>query len=81
MAQGWDKSNFGNQSLGCLALVEVIDFRKEPKSKVHDHGSIYVVEDETLVVTRCFFVYAGSNGYKSVNANNLKVPDFANFDD
>ena len=65
-----------NSTLACIALCEVVDVRDEKNSKIHIHGNIYVVEDETLVTTRYFFIYPnGVSQYHSINANQLVVPE------
>lgn len=78
-AQGWNNSIFAkdsNANLACIALCEVVDLRHDKSSPVHVHGNIYVVEDETLVTTRYFFIYPqGMSSHQSIDADSLHVPE------
>ena len=54
----------------------MVDIRKQTGTPVHDHGSIYVVEDESCVITRYLFVYPnGVQNAQSVDASSLKLPE------
>eukprot|EP01060_Flectonema_neradi_P007432 TRINITY_DN1517_c1_g2_i1.p1 TRINITY_DN1517_c1_g2~~TRINITY_DN1517_c1_g2_i1.p1 ORF type:complete len:782 (+),score=158.61 TRINITY_DN1517_c1_g2_i1:49-2346(+) len=72
--KGWNNSII-TQGYNAIALCEVVDERKVKGSKCHDHGSIFVVEDEDLVCTRFFFIFPG--GYtqgQSLDATTLEKP-------
>lgn len=66
-----------NANLACIALCEVVDLRHDKSSPVHVHGgSIYVVEDETLVTTRYLFLYPqGISNHGNIDADSLHVPE------
>eukprot|EP01087_Luapelamoeba_hula_P017063 TRINITY_DN5342_c0_g1_i1.p1 TRINITY_DN5342_c0_g1~~TRINITY_DN5342_c0_g1_i1.p1 ORF type:complete len:558 (+),score=72.30 TRINITY_DN5342_c0_g1_i1:442-2115(+) len=76
----WQKSKManggGSLNMACIALCEVIDYRGENKG-VNVHGGIYTVTDETLVVTRYFFIFPqGSSSYgSSLLADKLTLPE------
>eukprot|EP01059_Diplonema_ambulator_P000347 TRINITY_DN10282_c0_g1_i1.p1 TRINITY_DN10282_c0_g1~~TRINITY_DN10282_c0_g1_i1.p1 ORF type:complete len:782 (+),score=148.22 TRINITY_DN10282_c0_g1_i1:231-2348(+) len=73
--KGWANSALLGDSITCIALCEVVDERKEQNTKCHDHGGIYVVEDEDLVSTRFFFVFpAGYNGDRSIQGDVITKP-------
>eukprot|EP01090_Pellita_catalonica_P000924 TRINITY_DN1065_c0_g1_i1.p1 TRINITY_DN1065_c0_g1~~TRINITY_DN1065_c0_g1_i1.p1 ORF type:complete len:755 (-),score=117.75 TRINITY_DN1065_c0_g1_i1:16-2280(-) len=85
MVEG-DTAKTGN-NFSCIALCEIVDYRNSnvfnrlfSKNPVNCHGGIYVVTEESIVVTRYFFVYsATAQGYnqRSFNAvaDNLKLPE------
>lgn len=50
--KGWNNSIINGDTVGCIALCEIVDLRSDKTSKVHVHGTVFVVEDETLVMTR-----------------------------
>eukprot|EP01064_Diplonema_japonicum_P015964 TRINITY_DN24006_c0_g1_i1.p1 TRINITY_DN24006_c0_g1~~TRINITY_DN24006_c0_g1_i1.p1 ORF type:complete len:785 (+),score=125.64 TRINITY_DN24006_c0_g1_i1:66-2357(+) len=72
--KGWANSSI-EKAISCIALCEVVDERAEPKTKCHDHGGVYVVEDEDLVCTRFFFVFPGGyNAERNLQADKLEKP-------
>mmetsp|Transcript_19008 Transcript_19008/g.21175 ORF Transcript_19008/g.21175 Transcript_19008/m.21175 type:complete len:243 (+) Transcript_19008:3-731(+) len=87
---GWDKSEIST-NIACIAMVEVIDERSMGRMgsiKTASNGSIYVVRDEDLIITRFFFLYPqGRYTYKgeqrvgqqhttvSVDADTVQVPE------
>ncbi|KAJ5070462.1 poly adp-ribose polymerase family member parp [Anaeramoeba ignava] len=62
---GWKKSRFSNSSFQCMALCEIVK-----TSEVKNPNPFYVIPNEDLVMTRCFFVNFGS--VSSVNTTKLK---------
>jgi len=73
--QGWQKSRLGGSGVACIALCEVIDYRGESKG-VNTFSGIYTVTDETLAVTRYFFIYpSGSSSSSSCAADSLQLPE------
>jgi len=80
MHQGgvWKNTTLCNGTAGCMALCEVID-RRSMLGRIHlapirTTGGIYVLRDESLVVTRYFFVYPGSSP-SSADADTLNLPE------
>ena len=72
--KGWHNSNI-TKGFNAIALCEVVDERKVKNTKCHDHGGVYVVEDEDLVCTRFFFIFPG--GYtndSSMDATTIEKP-------
>jgi len=81
---GWDKSMMsattGHQTIACIALCEVVDYRNAPvkkraQSPISVHSGIYVVSDESIVTTRYFFIYPSYSGAFSAVANSLRLPE------
>eukprot|EP00755_Sulcionema_specki_P020977 Sspe_Gene.12862::Locus_4410_Transcript_1_1_Confidence_1.000_Length_2654::g.12862::m.12862/K15258/PARP6_8; poly [ADP-ribose] polymerase 6/8 len=72
---GW--KNSGVHSSGgftMIALCEVVDERNEPNTKCHEHGGIYVVEDEDLVCTRFVFLIDSKTNVSCSSAASLTKP-------
>jgi len=73
--QGWQKSRLGTGGVACIALCEVIDYRGESRG-VNVFSGIYTVTDETLAVTRYFFIYpSGTTSSSSCEADNMTLPE------
>jgi len=83
---GWEKSLLGkNSSVACIALCEVVNYLHDSSgpwgskpNPVNWHSGlngIYVVTDESIVVTRYFFIYPqGHQRGHSIKADHLNLP-------
>eukprot|EP01087_Luapelamoeba_hula_P022335 TRINITY_DN7973_c0_g1_i1.p1 TRINITY_DN7973_c0_g1~~TRINITY_DN7973_c0_g1_i1.p1 ORF type:complete len:784 (+),score=143.95 TRINITY_DN7973_c0_g1_i1:56-2407(+) len=68
----WSKSKFGDSSLVCLAIAEVVKHPEAP----HTANPYYVVRNADYVATRFFLFYPGGNSSLQLQAASLDLSKY-----